>query len=168
MPFLGDMLISWRVYIPLFKRVAFRIPCWFSSGVQLLCLFMFFFQGTQWCILPFFVYNSIFVCPIYWTKGMLIGNFIGFQHVFSCFFENSSYKDAYQKLDIVAGNPQIWPKYVQLGTDCMHLYELWIGVIPFPFLFLFFFWKDPAEIPPILDASNISLMFTPGAQEIFN
>ena len=98
---------------------------------------------------------------------MLIGNFIGFQHVFSCFFENSSYKDAYQKLDIVAGNPQIWPKYVQLGTDCMHLYELWIGVIPAPFLFLFF-WKDPAEIPPILDASNISLMFTPGAQEIFN
>ena len=147
--------------VPRFKRVVFRFHAGFLPCVQLLCLFMFFLRDalvhpTGYHFLS--TTRSLFV--ICWTKGMLIVMFIGFQHVFSCFFENNSYKDAYQKLDIVAGNPQIWPKYVQLGTDCMHLYEFWTGVIPFLF-WSCFFWKNPAEIPSILDASNVSLMFTP-------
>ena len=115
------------------------------AGVQLLCLFMFFFRGRNGASYHSLSTTlSLFVLCL--TKGMLIVIFIGFQHAFSCFFENNSYKDAYQKLDIIAGNPQIWPKYVQLGTHCMHLYEFWIGVIPFLFCSCFF-WKDPAEIP---------------------
>ena len=79
-------------------------------------VYVFFFRGRNGAAYHFLSTTlSLFV--LCWTKGMLIVIFIGFQHVFSCFFETSSYKDAYQKLDIVAGNPQIWPKYVQLGTD---------------------------------------------------
>lgn len=54
---------GWEDEFP-FQTGGVQVPCWFSRVFSCVFFVDVVLQGTQWRILSFLVYDSIFVCPI--------------------------------------------------------------------------------------------------------